>query len=302
MNTNSNLENKAIRKILKPAGIVYILFTYILGISVAHYMGGKIVFQDALVGLIICLLIRDMRNFLNAYFDHPESYHSTLKMSDPEREDLINIRRGLLQLYSLLILTAGATLTSLLVFRGVLNAGSVILLGIAFLLNFFSATPPLRFARKGYEDLVDAIYIANLVPAIAFSLVMVSPGSLIVELTLPLTFVFLAMKIAMGFQTYGFDSSRDRLSLTTILGWQKALLMHNLFTLIAFVLLGFFLLIGLPWSLTWPPLLVLPIGVLQILHLQNIANGAKPNWRYLNLLSVGAFLLMSYLIIISLWL
>jgi len=78
--------------------------------------------------------------------------------------------------------------------------------------------------------------------------------------------------------------------------------MHNLFTLIAFVLLGFFLLIGLPWSLTWPPLLVLPIGVLQILHLQNIANGAKPNWRYLNLLSVGAFLLMSYLIIISLWL
>ncbi len=302
MNTKSDLENKSIRKILKPAGIVFILFTYTLGISAARYLGGKIVWWDALTGLIICLLIRDMRNFLAAYFDHPESYQSTINRSDPDWENLINIRRGVLLLYSLLTLTAGATLTTVLIVRGVFNLSSIILLGIAFLLKFFSATPTLFLLRKGYEELVDALYVANLVPAIAFSLVMHSPSLLIVELTLPLTFVYLAMKIAIDFKTYGFDSSHGRPSLTTLLGWQKALVIHNLFILLAFVFLSLFLLSGLPWSLTWPPLLALPIGILQIVHLQNIANGAKPKWRYLNWLAVGAFLLMSYLIIISLWL
>jgi len=297
----SDNENKSIRKILKPIGIVYILFTYTLGVSAAHYLGVKIELLDALIGLIVCLLIRDMRNFLGAYFDHPESYHSTLNLNDPEREELLSIRRPLLLQYSLLILTAGATVTTIMIVRGVFSISTFLLLGIALLLDFFSAAPPLRLFRNGYGEIVEALYIANLVPAIAFSLAGVSLSFLIIELTLPLTFIYMAMKIALAFKSHGFDSMHGRKSLTTRLGWQNALVLHNLFILLAFVLVGVFLLLGLPWSLTWPLLLALPVGGLQILHLQRIANGLKPAWRLLQWLAVGLFLLMIYLEVISLW-
>lgn len=298
----SNLESRSIINLLKPWGMVFILFTFTLGASLAHYLGGRINLLDLLSGFIICLLIWSMRHFLGAYFDHPESYHSSLNLNDPDRGNLLNIRRGLLLLYTLLILTAGATLTTILIFRGVFNAGAILWLGVALLLNFFSVAPPLRLSQNGYGELVEALYIANLVPAIAFSLVEPSPSVLIVELTLPLTFIFMAMKIALEFKAYGFDGSHGRQSLVTRVGWQNALVMHNLFLLSAYVLLGIFLLLGLPWSLTWPPLLTLPFGVLQMFHLIGISNGASPKWRYLTWLAIGLFLLIVYMMSISLWL
>ncbi len=298
----SNLESRSIINLLKPWGMVFILFTFTLGASLAHYLGGRINLLDLLSGFIICLLIWSMRHFLGAYFDHPESYHSSLNLNDPDRGNLLNIRRGLLLLYTLLILTAGATLTTILIFRGVFNAGAILWLGVALLLNFFSVAPPLRLSQNGYGELVEALYIANLVPAIAFSLVEPSPSVLIVELTLPLTFIFMAMKIALEFKAYGFDGSHGRQSLVTRVGWQNALVMHNLFLLSAYVLLGIFLLLGLPWSLTWPPLLTLPFGGLQMFHLIGISNGASPKWRYLTWLAIGLFLLIVYMMSISLWL
>ncbi len=298
----SDIENRSLIKIIKPLELVFILFTYLLGVSVAHYLGGRINLVDLLIGFIICLLMWSMRFYLGAYFDHPESYYCTLNRNDPEWEDLINVRRSLLLLYSLLILTAGATLTTILIFRGVLNPSAIMLLGIAVILNFFAGVPPLRLARNGYSELVDALFIANLVPAIAFSQVKATPSVLIIELTLPLTFIYLAFKIAMEFKTYGFDESHGRKSLVTRVGWQRALVMHNTFIILAFLLLGLFLLFGLPWSLVWPPMLTLPIGILQVLHLQRIADGVKPNWQYLTWLSLGVLFLMIYMEIISLWL
>jgi len=277
-------ENTAIRKVLKPTGILFVAFSFGLGISAAHYLGGRIELPILLVGLIVCLLIRDMGNFLGAFFDHPESYHSNLTLNDPEREDLLSIRRPLLFQYSMLILTAIATLTTILM-----------------LLIFFSAGPPLRLSRKGYAEVVEALFIANLVPAIAFSLTGMPLSFILIELTLPLTLIYLAMKIALAFIAYGFDSTHGRQSLTIRLGWQNALVLHNVFILSAFVLVGVFLLLGLPWSLTWPILLALPVGVLQILLLQGIANGVKPRWVLLHWVAVGLFLLTIYMEIISLW-
>jgi len=298
---NSEVESRSIRKILKPLGILPVLFAYILGVSIAHYLGGKIDLSVTVIGLLTCLLIRDMRNFLCAYFDHPESYHSTLNLNDPDREMLLQIRRPLLLIYSLVILAAGASLAMVLIYKGVFTTSVFLLLGIALLLNFFAAVPPPRFSRKGYDELIEALFITNLVPAIAFSLTGMPLSLLIIQLTLPLTLIYLAMKIALSFEGYGFDSIHGRHTLTTRFGWQTALIMHNIFILSAFVLVAIFLLMGLPWSLSWPLLLALPVGGLQILYLQSIANGVKPKWRFLRWLTVGLFIMMVYLEIISLW-
>lgn len=294
-------ESKSIWKIIKPICAIYIIFTYLLGVSAARYLGGKIDIMNVLIGLVLCLLIHEMRNFLGAYFNHPESYHSTLNLNDPERAELLNIRRPVLLQYLLLILTAGATLTTILMVRGVSGTSTVLLLGIALLINFFSASPPLRLSSKGYEEVFEAIYVTNLVPALAFSLQGIPLSLLIIEITLPLTFIYLAMKIALTFKTFGFDLTHGRDSLVTRAGWQNAMVMHNLFIILAFVLVSVFFLLGIPWSLTWPLLLGLPVGAVQIFQLQSIANGTKPKWLLLHWLAVGLFLLLTYLEIISLW-
>jgi 1,4-dihydroxy-2-naphthoate octaprenyltransferase len=294
-------ESKSMRKLLNSAGIVYLIFTFSLGISAAHYLGARLDLPTLLIGLGVCVLLRMMGRFLSAYFNHPESFTSTLSLSDPEREELLSIRRPLLFQYSLLILTAAATLTTLLIIRGAISTSSGLLLGSALLLIILSAVPPVRLSQIGYGELVDALFIANLAPAIAFSLAGLTVSAFIIELTLPLTLIYLAMRIALAFITHGFDSMHGRLSLTVRLGWQNALVLHNIFILFAFVLVGIFLQLGFPWSLTWPILLALPVGIFQIFYLQSIANGAPPKWVLLRWLAVGLFLLVVYLEIISLW-
>lgn len=294
-------ESNSIRKLIDLTGVVYVVFTFSLGVSAAHYLGAWVDVPILLIGLGVCVLIRVMSHFLAAYFDHPESYHSSLSLSDPEREQLLGIRRPLLFQYSLLILTAAATLATILIIRGAISTSGGLLLVIALLLSFFSAVPPTRLSRNGYAELVDALIIANLAPAFAFSLTGLPLSLFIVELTLPLTFIYLAMRIALAFITHAFDSTHGRLSLTVRLGWQNALVLHNVFILIAFLLVGIFLLLGFPWSLSWPILLALPVGILQILYLQSIANGAHPKWVFLRWLAIGLFLLVLYLEIISLW-
>lgn len=288
-------------KLIKPGTLVVISFMYLLGLSVVHFLGGNILFLDALLGFLICLLIFEMRNFLGAYFDHPESYHSTLKSSDPDRAALLKIKRALLLQYSLLILTAGATLTTILIISNGISGAGLVMLGLALILNFFSAAPPLRLGRRGYDELIEAVFIANLVPFIAFLLQRNDPVILLVELTLPLTLVYLACKIALEFKDYGFDITHGRENLIVRLGWQKAVVIHNLLLLAAFLLFGVFFFLGLAWSLTWPLLLALPVAGLQILHLQRITEGIRPKWAYLRWLASGLFLILVYLEVISLW-
>ena len=288
-------------RIVKMEWAIPMVFTYALGISLVHYLGGNINIVDLVFGSIICLLIFTMRAMLNAYFDHPESPQSTLNKVDPARGMLNEYKRNLLLQISLLILTAGATLTVILTVRQVLTIPGIVYLGLALLGYFFSAAPPLRLDRTGYGDLVEGIVTVNLVPAFAMSLQGIDVPFLLLQLSLPLLLVFLAARIAFSFRQYGLDSMYDRKSLVTQIGWQNAVILHNLLILGAFVLIGVLLLAGLSWSLSWPMLLALPLGAWQIWQMTRIAEGAKPDWKIFLWMAMGLFLVMVYLVLVALW-
>lgn len=149
--------------------------------------------------------------------------------------------------------------------------------------------------------LVESIVIINLVPAIGYTLQADSPHILLIMTTLPLWFIYMAMKIATSLETYSQDLVFRKPTLTTTLGWQKAMNFHAFFILGAYVLVGVFMLFGFPWSLAWPMLLSIPIGIFELIQMTQIRNGAKPVWKLLRSTSVGFFLMMTYLIIIALW-
>lgn len=278
-----------------------VLFTYALGIGAAHHLGVRLDALNILLGLLVCVCLVEMRDFLSAYYDHPGSPWTTLRREDAFFPILNKVKIPLLLQTALLILTAGAVFTVILIFRKALNVSGVLLLGISFLICFFSATPPIRYEKKGYGEIFEAILVCNLVPSLAFILQGSPWHLLLVMVSLPLTFIYLAMKIALSFEDYGYEITHGNRSISARMGWKRAMLLHNLMILFSFILVGVFFLLGLPWGFTWPFLLGLPVGAYQIVQLQQIAAGVKPKWILLRWTSVGFFFLMTYLVAISLW-
>ncbi len=284
-----------------PSLLLYTVFSYSLGIGLAHHLGASLDWFNVWLGLLLCFLLVEMGNLLNAYFDHPLSAITTLSRSEPLFQKLLLVKRGTLLQYALLVLTAGAMLTVLVAFRGALNVSMLIYLGLAFLLCFFSVVPPLRLKVKGYGELAEAILIAFLFPALGLSMQGESSQILLVMLTLPLVLIYLGRGIVHGLKTYGHDETRDKKTLVTMLGWQRCVQAHNLSLLTAFLFVGVFILIGLPWRLGWPILLGLPVAIYQVYLVILLAEGGKPRWQLLLFISTTLFLLETYLISLTLW-
>ncbi len=289
-----------IRKIINPGLMAAVLFTYILGIGIVHYLGSDLDWINLILGLAGGVFLLETRNFLSAYYDHPDTPISTLHQDDPYYHSLRSIKRQVLLQIALTVLTAGTTVIVILIFRQAISASGFLLIGTAFLISYFSASPPLRLEKIGYGELLEALFVATLIPAIAVVLQGKTLSYFLLMLTMPLVLIYLAMKIALSFEVYGYEITHGSRSLDARLGWQKAMSLHNILIITAFILIGVFGLVGLNWSFVWPMLLGLPIGGYQIFLMQQIAEGAKPRWRLLRLISAGLFLLMTYLIIVSL--
>lgn len=295
------MKSHPVRMIINPGLMAVVLFTYALGIGIAHYLGAKLDWVNLVLGLAGGMFLLEMRNFLSAYFDHPDTPTSTLHKDDPFYDSLRGVKRQALLQIALTVLTAGMTVIVILILRSALSAAGFLMFGVAFVICFFSAPPPLRLEKNGYGELLEALFVAALIPAIAVVLQGKTLSYFLLMLSLPLALIYLAMKIAQSFESYGYEITHGSRTLIARLGWQKAMSLHNILIIAAFILIGVFGLLGLSWSFVWPMLLGLPIGGFQIFLIQQIAEGAKPRWRLLRLVSAGLFLLMTYLIIVSLW-
>src|SRR5271169_5491208 len=150
-----------------------ILF-YALGVGIVHYLGHPIDWTTYFLGQACVTMLQLSSYYLTVYYDRlfptePElTKRKSLKANDDESAK--ELPRPVFQLTSLTTLTVGAVLTVLLLSNGAINIQGLIILGIAFLLAFFYAVPPLRLVYSGYGELSHAIFIANLVPAFAFLL------------------------------------------------------------------------------------------------------------------------------------
>ena len=67
------------------------------------------------------------------------------------------------------------------------------------------------------------------------------------------------------------------------------------------LLFGLGLVFGLPAFVALPAMLGLPFGLLQIYQMRRIADGFKPNWTALTLVSVALFAFTTYLVTFSYW-
>jgi 1,4-dihydroxy-2-naphthoate octaprenyltransferase len=198
-------------------------------------------------------------------------------------------------------LTFLASLTVVLIANVQPDPVAYLIMGVAFVGAFFYSVPPVQLESTGYGELTATLLVAFLVPAYAFVLQAGELHRLVAMSAFPLAALHLAMLVSLELPDYGTDLKHDKRTLIVRMGWERAMVAHNILILSAYLLLIIAASFGYPWFATWPALLTLPLGLLQIWQMRRIASGAKPSWRALTLSAVALFTAMAYMMAFAFW-
>jgi len=265
--------------------------TWLLGAGVARYLGNQLDAGVFLLGLIWSLLLLMAAFWLQEFFRPDE---------DPLGGDPPT-RRVLLLAFST-ALAVLAALGVLMMSFGWLSPQAGVVMGLALLCGLGYGLPPLRLSARGFGELTVAILLADLFPMFSFLLQADEVHRLLLAVILPLTLIGLAALVALAFSEYAGDLAAGRQGLLIRIGWRRALPLHHILALSAFILLAAGPVMGFSLALFWPAMLTLPLAVIEIVWLNRISLGAPPVWNFLNTLAMSFFGMSAYLLALTFWL
>lgn len=277
---------------------------YALGAGIAHYLGTQIHWGIYCLGQLWVSLIQLSTHYLNEYYDARQDADNTHRTPFSGGSGALGegkLGREVALRAALICLALAAYFTVLLIRES--HAGSVLylLLALIFAGAFFYSTPPIRLAVSGYGELTTAIIVANLVPGLAFILQYGEFHRLLAMTTFPLTFIHLAMMLIFEIPDYASDLKHRKLNLMVRIGWEKGMVLHNIFLLCAYVLFGIAMVFGLPLTIAAPAFFTLPLSLVQMWRLKRIAEGARPHYSALTILSASVFGITAYLLTFAFW-
>lgn len=280
----------------RPLQLFFAVLTFSLGAGIARYLGHPVRPAVFGLGLLAVLFLQGGAALLVGYFRLP---WTPLAQDETPRERE-KFRLLLLQVsYAALAISAVSLLALLLAGHLSAPAGAIFIL--AFLVLMAYALPPLRLSGSGYGELLLAFHLATLLPALSFVLQAGGFHRLLSLIAFPLTLLAVAWLLVLNFPTFASDQKHARWTLLIRLTWQRAVPIHHLLVLPAFLLLSAAPFFGLAWRLVWPVFLVLPIAVYQVVWLQRIANGGRTHWTFLTVLAAATFGLTAYLLAATFW-
>lgn len=287
-------------RIANPLQLLLIILFYTLGAGIADFLGHAMDWMTLFLGVITVIMLQLGSYYLDTFYglndlNAPLDDRYFIEESERQFFRLIALQAAVVSL------SVAAIFTVILALSGAVSLSGYVILGVMSGLVYFYAIPPIRFSQNGFGDLAQALFTACLVPAFAYVLQTSDLHRMIGMLTFPLVFVYLAMQIALSFQRYGEEMAVGPHSLLGRMGWQNGVNIHNLVILGAYALIGIFSLLGLAWSLTWPLMLALPVGLFQIWQIIRIKNGEKPNWKLLNFTAIAHTIFLAYLMTFTLW-
>lgn len=283
-------------RLSRPLHVVFAVLAYLLGAGIARYLGFSlqpVVFWLGLGGVI---LVQASIGLLAAIFRSPAEPLE----EESDRPSGLPLSSALL-LVAVAALAAAALIALLLARAGALSPAALLFLALSLALVLAYAVPPLRLVNAGFGEFVLAVQIAMLAPALGFVLQVGEYHRLVGIVSFPLTLLALACFLALGFPTFARDQKYDRRTLLRSLGWERAVPLHHILVLAAYLILAASLLFGLSWGLVWPAFLTFPFALLQIFWLRNLTLGAKPNWKLLTVNALAIFGLSLYLLTFAFW-
>jgi 1,4-dihydroxy-2-naphthoate octaprenyltransferase len=281
--------------------ILFNILMFALGGGIAHYLGLTINWTAYMAGQGIMLMLMLGVFFLNDYFETQSPFGPiSPPRSTAELESLRKLQTSIL-ISSLSFLTISCILLVILYRDGLMNATSLVLISVGFLVAIGYAVPPFRLIYSGIGELLVSILISILIPAFSFSLQSAELHRYISMSSIPVAAFFLSTTLIFQFTTYSSDCKNCQNTLLVRLGWQKGWHLHNILLILGFLLLVLSRIQGLPWTLVWPSLLTMPIAVYQVILMGQVAAGKKPHWGLLKVTSLSIVILTAYLLTFTYW-
>jgi len=283
--------------LLRPLLVLLAALFYLLGAGIADYLGIDFV-QDAFwLGLLWTILLQLTVLLLARAFARQALFAGA--PTSPAEQARLPMRLALAA-GVLLISIAGTTV--LMQQRSVITAPIYFIQIAAVLLVLGYSVPPLRLNQTGFGELLLAIVMAVIPPAHAFLLQAGDYHRLLSLVTFPLLLLSLAWLLALSFQSFATDQKYDRRTLLRMLGWERAVPLHHALILSSYGLWLMGPLVGISLRILWPAFLGAPFAILQILVMQSIAAGGRPNWTLLTATSTAVVGLTVYFLTVSFWL
>jgi 1,4-dihydroxy-2-naphthoate octaprenyltransferase len=287
---------KSILKLSRPIHLLLAVLSYTLGAGIAHYLGKPILTASFGLGMLALLALLEATTLFDGYF---QLFLMPLVQGETFRQRA-RFQVTLLQVaYAALTLSVVSILTLFLTHS--LNLSADILFGVAFLLLVAYAIPPMRLSEAGYGELVLAVTLGTIIPALAFLFQYGQLHRLLSFTTFPLTLLALAYLLICNFPAFATDQKLGRHTLLTRLTWQRAVPVHHFLILGAFLLFAAEPFLEYPWGLVWPVFLAIPLAAAQIISLQRIANGGHTLWTFLITLASATYIMTAYLLALTFW-
>ena len=287
---------KNILRLSRPAHLLLAALTYFLGMSIANYLGKPFRSDSFWLGLTAALLAQASMSLLAEVF-RPEN---EAIIEGESRRDRLVLRNNALYI-SVAALAADAVIAILLYNNHRFSVATFFFLFLSLILVLTYAIPPFRFVNRGFGEFVLAAHIAYVIPSIGYIL-QSDETHRFLFVTIPLTFLAFSYFIVMNFPAFASDSKYDRSTLLTRLGWERAVPLHHLFVLLAYLFFAASPAFGLSLLLIWPAFLTLPFALFQIFQLRNLALGAPTNWTLLTVTALSVFGLTAYFLSLTFWL
>jgi len=284
-------------RLSRPINIIFAILTYVLGAGIARYLGvsqNPVVFWLGLVGISLAQFSMGLLAEAHRPVEQPSENEENRAERVNRRTAALNVAFGALAAVALIAILLGQ--------EGALSPVGMLFLGFSLVIVLAYAVPPIRLVNAGYGEFLLAVHIAMIAPALGFVLQQGEYHRLVAIVSFPLTLLALAYFLILDFPTFAADEKYDRRTLLRRMGWQRAVPLHHILILGAYVLLASALLFGLAWGLVWPAFLTLPFALLQIYWLRNISQGARPVWALLTVNALAVFGLTVYLLTFAFWL
>lgn len=279
---------------IRPLFLLSGLLLYTLGVGMAHFYGASIDWNLLIYGLLWIISLQTGGSYLLAYFNFRAD-----EISEELLGNLRFVRPSLL--FIACVFLAIVAMLSTQVIRYANNFSIYILMFFMVIGAIAYSIPPLRLEITGYGELAISLLVANFIPALGYLLQGGDSWRLLTMVTFPLTVMHLAMLMAFSLSVYATEMKYQRRTLMQRIGWQNGMLLHNILILSAYLLLMLAVPFGLPKRIGIPAILTFPVGIFQIVMIQRIAAGAKPQWNILKVGAAAVFGITAYLLAFSFW-
>ena len=280
------------------------ILLYALGLGIAKYLGYSIDWTAAILGQLWVSTLQLSTHFLNEYYNGPVDQFNPNRTPFSGGSGTIGpgkLSRQVALYSALFLLALLASLTVVLLIQLDLSSETLLIMFIAFLGAIFYSIPPVQLEASGYGELTSSVLIGFLLPAFGFVMQTGSLHRLVAMSAFPLVTLHIAMLIAFEMPDYATDLKYAKRTLLVRMGWENAMLLHNLMILISFLLVLVAASFGFPLPIAIAALIPLPLGLLQIWQMRQIRLGKKPNWLTLTLTGLVLFAAVAYMQTYSFW-